>query len=106
MSFGACQGPPAPIISPWFCTNSASNAAKYGVLSRDGRSVAVSWLEADNVRIVWTKRGVSSVELPRSTGLRTKLVESTIQRIGKIEYDWRPDGSCVRISISSNALRS
>lgn len=86
----------------------ATNASKYGALSRDGGGVSVSWsVDADTVVIDWIEMGGLDVTEPATPGFGTKLVEITIERIGgSIERDWRPDGLRVRIGLPAVALRS
>ena len=86
----------------------ATNASKYGALSREGGSVTVAWsTEEDRIQIAWTERGAKEVAKPETAGFGTKLVETTIERIGgRIERDWRPDGLHVRISLPKSALTS
>ncbi|MDA9476937.1 hypothetical protein XI03_21125 [Bradyrhizobium sp. CCBAU 65884] len=86
----------------------ATNAAKYGALSREGGCVTVSWrAEGDRVRIAWTENGTCEVAAPETIGFGTRLVEITIERIGgEIERDWRPDGLRVHIALPLRSLRS
>ncbi|WP_354124875.1 HWE histidine kinase domain-containing protein [Bradyrhizobium sp. LA6.10] len=85
----------------------ATNAAKYGSLSREGGRVAVTWsTEEERVRIVWTEDGASDLQAPAAAGFGTKLVETTIERVGgEIERDWLKRGLCVRITLPLGALR-
>ena len=86
----------------------ATNASKYGALSRDHGSVTVAWtIEADKLQLVWTESGAWSVQEPVSTGFGTKLVETTIGQIGgEIAREWRDAGLRVRILLPLSALRS
>ncbi|SPP92660.1 MULTISPECIES: sensor histidine kinase [Bradyrhizobium] len=86
----------------------ATNAAKYGALNCDRGSLTISWaVTADAVDIVWNEKGASSVKAPSETGFGTKLVETTIGRIGgKIDREWSTDGLRVRISLPLSALRN
>jgi len=85
----------------------ATNASKYGALSHEGGSINVSWsLEGAHVRMEWTESGACEVAAPETTGFGTRLVGTTIERIGgKIERDWRSDGLSVRIELPLQALR-
>lgn len=85
----------------------ATNAAKYGALSREGGSVTVVWsIETDRLEVVWSETGACSVREPASAGFGTKLVETTIERIGgQIAREWRTDGLRVRIALPLAALR-
>jgi len=86
----------------------ATNASKYGVLGCEGGCVTVTWsVEEDRVRIVWTESGACDVRASETTGFGTRLVETTIERIGgQIEREWRPDGLRVRIALPLSSLRS
>ncbi|MDA9519814.1 hypothetical protein XI06_05440 [Bradyrhizobium sp. CCBAU 11434] len=86
----------------------ATNAAKYGSLSREDGTVAVSWgIDDDQIRMTWTESGACEVEEPSAEGFGSKLVGTTIERIGgKIERDWGPGGLCVRICLPLVALRT
>ncbi|MBP0114455.1 sensor histidine kinase [Bradyrhizobium vignae] len=86
----------------------ATNAAKYGALNCDRGSLRISWaVTADAVDIVWNEKGASSVKAPSETGFGTKLVETTIGRIGgKIDREWSRDALRVRISLPLSALRN
>ncbi|KQT13211.1 MULTISPECIES: sensor histidine kinase [Bradyrhizobium] len=85
----------------------ATNASKYGALSRDGGGVMVAWsVDADRIVINWTEKGALDVAEPSAAGFGTKLVEITIERIGgSIKRDWRSDGLRVRIALPSAALQ-
>lgn len=85
----------------------ATNASKYGALGHDGGSVTVTWsVEGDRLRMEWTERGACEVVAPETIGFGTRLVETTIERIGgEIQRDWRPHGLCVRIELPLKALR-
>ena len=85
----------------------ATNASKYGALSHEGGSIAVAWsVDGDHVRMEWTESGACDVQTPDTPGFGTRLVETTIERIGgKIERDWRPEGLRVRIELPLNTLR-
>lgn len=86
----------------------ATNAAKYGSLNSESGAVNVAWsIEADKVQVVWTEKGACAVKKPMTRGFGTKLVDTTIQRIGgEIERDWKPEGLCVRISLPLRALQN
>ncbi|MET3220128.1 two-component sensor histidine kinase [Bradyrhizobium diazoefficiens] len=86
----------------------ATNASKYGALSHEGGRVTVTWAtEAERLRMEWTESGACGVDAPKTTGFGTKLVETTIERIGgEIERDWRREGLRVGISLPLKSLRS
>lgn len=86
----------------------ATNAAKYGALHTERGSVNVSWsVEAERLHVIWIESGADGVRAPASTGFGTKLVETTIERIGGVIHNaWNPDGLSVGISLPLSALRS
>ena len=70
-------------------------ATKYGASGREYGCVAVNWwADEDRVQMGWSETGACELHSPETTGFGTKLVETTIERIGgQIDRDWRPDGS-------------
>lgn len=86
----------------------ATNASKYGALSQEDGSTTVAWsMEGDRVRMEWTESGAFDVQAPETSGFGTRLVETTIERIGgTIERDWRPHGLQVSIELPVSSLRS
>jgi two-component sensor histidine kinase/DNA-binding response OmpR family regulator len=72
----------------------ATNAAKYGALSRDTGRVDVRWSLADGLlTLVWTETGGPLVEPPKSRGFGTKIITATFGRgEGQARFDWRPEG--------------
>ncbi|MGA7805225.1 sensor histidine kinase [Bradyrhizobium sp.] len=85
----------------------ATNAAKYGALSKDSGSVAVRWLADDtNVHLSWLESGGPLTVPPATLGFGSRLVATTVERIGgKITPDWRPQGLSVQIELPLSALR-
>lgn len=84
----------------------ATNAAKYGSLSRSTGSVTVSW-EADDVDLTvsWKEFGGPTISAPAKKGFGSTLVETTVIRCGgTIASDWQPDGLSVRISVPLSSL--
>jgi two-component sensor histidine kinase len=86
----------------------ATNAAKYGSLSNDTGSVAVKWSVDDtSVRLTWKEAGGPVTKRPEALGFGSKLVETTVFRIGgQIEYDWCPMGLSARFNVPLSALRA
>lgn len=70
-------------------------------MGRENGSVEVRWsLGTDRLDIVWAEIGAEDVVTPETTGFGTKLVETTIERIGgSIKRTWNPDGLSVAISL-------
>jgi two-component sensor histidine kinase len=84
----------------------ATNAAKYGALSRATGSVAVRWqVNSCNLSITWNETGGPAVAAPAKKGFGSALVDTTIVRSGgAIESTWHQHGLSVRITIPLNSL--
>ncbi|QJU59316.1 GAF domain-containing protein [Sphingomonas sp. AP4-R1] len=81
----------------------ATNAAKYGALSKQDGRLRVSWqLVDDLVEIVWSERGGPRPTVPTQTGFGSTLIKRTVERqfLGTIDRDWRPEGLDVRLRLS------
>lgn len=82
----------------------ATNAAKYGALSKPGGRLSVTWQEAPGelLTIVWTESGVTRDASPNGRrGFGTRVLEATVreQLDGTIERDWTADGLQVRVRL-------
>ena len=78
----------------------ATNAAKYGALSRSGGKVAVHWklVAPGLVRIEWQESGGPPVKAQRGRGFGTDLIERIVAHELKnpVELDFLPEGArCV-----------
>lgn len=86
----------------------ATNAAKYGALSREEGVVDVSWtLEPDDVVLTWVERGGPAVNAPPAQlGFGSKLVRSTVasQLGGALDYAWNPSGLTVSMRVPLQRL--
>ncbi|MFZ0269141.1 sensor histidine kinase [Caulobacter sp.] len=72
----------------------ATNAAKYGALSRDGR-LSVSWRrEAEGLAFTWRETGGPLVITPTRRGFGSRLVERSIisELRGTLQVDYRAEG--------------
>ena len=72
----------------------ATNAAKYGALSRDGR-LRLSWrTEPGALHLEWREEGGPPTQPPSRRGFGSRLIERTItgELGGRIALDYRPDG--------------
>ncbi|PZA10320.1 histidine kinase [Rhodopseudomonas palustris] len=79
------------------CHELATNAAKYGALSKAGGEVRVSWtIDADKteLRLSWVEHGGPVVTPPASTGYGTKLIRSVASYSlgGRSELDYAVEG--------------
>jgi len=76
----------------------ATNAAKYGALSKPSGNVGVSWsIENGALRIAWRENGGPPVTQPARNGFGSKIISASVasQRGGNAAFDWKPDGlSC------------
>lgn len=85
----------------------ATNATKYGALSRDGGTVEVGWSHTHDkhgrsaLEIEWTERGGPAIDGPPSgTGTGFSIAHSLLSLSrGVLETDWDKDGLSVKISI-------
>jgi two-component sensor histidine kinase len=86
----------------------ATNAAKYGALTQSSGKIIVIWaVDGTHLKLTWKEEGGPAAQAPETVGFGTKLVETTIKRIGgEIGYDWQPSGLSVRISLPLGFLRS
>ena len=79
----------------------ATNAAKYGALSKHGGKVAVDWqLQEENlVKIDWVESGGPEVAQDRGRGFGTDLIERVVahELRNPVKLDFRPEG--VRCSL-------
>jgi PAS domain S-box-containing protein len=79
----------------------ATNAAKYGALSRLAGRVQIAWSITDSstpggkplVEFNWEERGGPIVRPPEHRGFGTRLVEASTEQLGgRITLDYRPEG--------------
>ncbi|MDY8108427.1 GAF domain-containing protein [Fulvimarina sp. 2208YS6-2-32] len=73
----------------------ATNAVKYGALSKAGGTVHVEWMETEEgVAAIWSEEGGPEISsAPVTEGFGLKLIRRMLQAAGgQIDYDWRPGG--------------
>jgi two-component sensor histidine kinase len=71
----------------------ATNATKYGALSRPGGSVEITWsVEPDGPRLVWRERGGPLVSPPARTGYGSRLIASMGRADGGTRMTFAPEG--------------
>jgi PAS domain S-box-containing protein len=73
----------------------ASNAAKYGSLSRGHGRLSIAWgIENDRLTLSWVESGGPRVQRPATSGFGTKIILGSIERQlqGTVAFEWRPDG--------------
>jgi len=82
----------------------ATNAVKYGALSRESGHVSISWgLDDQALAISWEERGGPPVARPKRQGFGTKLLKqvSGRQLNAAIDFDWDPAGLRAKIRLPS-----
>ena len=86
----------------------ATNAAKYGALQRASGRVEVSWqCEDGTLRLSWVERsGPPIAAAPAARGFGSRLAEKAIvqQFAGTLDYEWRPSGLVVTITMPLESL--
>jgi PAS domain S-box-containing protein len=84
-----------------------TNATKYGALREPTGRVAVESTERDGrVVVVWTERGNMIEGPPEHLGFGTRLCQITVERqlVGRIEWEWRPEGLTVTLTLDRARL--
>jgi two-component sensor histidine kinase len=84
----------------------ATNASKYGALSRPLGRLNVSWIwdVGDVLRLIWREDAGAPVVAPARRGFGSTLIESAVKQVGgKVELTWRPQGLKVRLDILTGA---
>lgn len=73
----------------------ATNALKYGSLSRDGGSVAINWSnDGDRLKLTWKESGGPAVSQPTTRGFGTRMIERGLaaELGGNVRIHYDPDG--------------
>lgn len=87
----------------------ATNAAKYGALSKEGGRLTIDVVEhGDLLELAWAEQGGPRVAgEPSRQGFGTQLAELSVVRQlgGAIEKEWLPEGLKVVISVQASSLR-
>jgi two-component sensor histidine kinase len=86
----------------------ATNAVKYGALSRPEGSIHVTWnASGDALRLDWDEIGGPEINLrPQARGFGSILTERSVtgELGGRIEHDWRRNGLRLKVSIPLERL--
>lgn len=85
----------------------ATNAAKYGALSRDGGSVSCTWTVGPaeprrRIEILWTEAGGPPVQAPQQRGFGSRMIERAlaIELAGEARLEFAPEGlRCVIVGV-------
>jgi two-component sensor histidine kinase len=95
------MGGPDIILSPKFALTMtlivhelATNAAKYGALSRPAGKLSVHWSLADRVlNLTWREAGGPPTESPSHHGFGSRLLPRALEHFsGAVETTFEPDG--------------
>jgi len=80
----------------------ATNAAKYGALSRPQGHVRIAWSRTSVGRVVlsWSETGGPPVSRPARQGFGTRVMKNMIegQLKGEMRFDWRLEGFACELS--------
>lgn len=80
----------------------ATNAAKYGALSKPTGRVGVQWSVAGRrLQLTWEESGGPNVGPPTHEGFGTRAIKRMIEQLeGEITFDWRREGVRCDITIA------
>jgi two-component sensor histidine kinase len=85
----------------------ATNAAKYGALSRsDGKLIISTGTDGSNVTMRWREQGGPTPVAGQASGFGSRLITLSVegQLRGKLEKRWEPDGLVVDVTVPADAL--
>jgi two-component sensor histidine kinase len=85
----------------------ATNAAKYGALSRLTGRIDLTWAwDAGILVLRWSENGGPPVQQPTSFGLGTGVIERNVvqQLDGTVRFEWRLEGFACEIRLPGRAL--
>ena len=85
----------------------ATNAAKYGALSRPGGHIGVSWTREEpdggapaRLGLAWAERGGPPVAAPRRKGFGSRLLEASAEQLGAdVELSYSEPGFALAMSM-------
>jgi two-component sensor histidine kinase len=82
----------------------ATNAAKYGALSRPQGHVRIAWSLTSDGRLVlsWSETGGPPVSPPVRQGFGTRVMKQMVegQFKGEMRFEWRPEGLVCELSFA------
>ncbi|WP_323763930.1 chemotaxis protein CheB [Marinovum sp.] len=87
----------------------ATNAAKYGALSRPGGRLDVAWdIDETGLRLRWIESGLTLVSEPEAKGFGSTVIRSAVetQLEGKMDVRFEPSGVAYEFSIPAAGLTS
>jgi len=82
----------------------ATNAAKYGALSRPQGRVRIAWSQTSDGRLVlsWSETGGPPVSPPMRQGFGTRVMKQMVegQLKGEMHLEWRLEGFACKLSFA------
>ncbi len=81
----------------------ATNAVKYGALSRFAGRVRVAWsLQGEKqLHLRWTETGGPRVTAPTKEGFGTRAITRMLGQLnGEVKFEWREDGMICEITVA------
>ena len=83
----------------------ATNAAKYGSLSRqNGRIEIACFNQDDNVVVRWKEIGEPTVQHSHDEGFGSFLVKASATQLGRIDHTWEPSGVSIDVTLERGKL--
>jgi len=85
----------------------ATNAAKYGGLSRHTGGLQLKWVQrGDEILMTWVERGGPEVVAPRNPGFGFKIIRSCIeeQMNGTLAFAWDKEGMACTFTIPTSQI--
>jgi PAS domain S-box-containing protein len=82
----------------------ATNAAKYGALSKPTGRIDLRWAHEADGRLIlrWTEIGGPPAQTPTRRGFGTRVIEQMIAQLkGETRFDWRSDGLVCEIVLKA-----
>jgi PAS domain S-box-containing protein len=80
----------------------ATNAAKYGALSKPNGKVRLQWSHAADgkLHLNWTETGGPATQEPTRKGVGGRIIEGMITQLkGNVRFDWHKDGLVCEITV-------
>jgi two-component sensor histidine kinase/CheY-like chemotaxis protein len=90
----------------------ATNAAKYGSLSRPEGRLRLSWSQEEDggqpVRLLWCEENGKAAVPPSRSGFGARLIQASVERQlgGELAYHWGEDGLTVQLLLPASHFQS
>ena len=82
----------------------ATNAAKYGSLSKPKGRIDLKWVHKPDGRLIlqWIEVGGPAVQMPTRQGFGSRVIKRLIEQLkGNTRFDWRPEGLVCEITLQT-----